>query len=403
MHSRNNSRFALVPLAMGSAIALAACSAGAGDSNSSESSEGEVVKIGFIGALTGGSASLNVPIEQGLQLAAAELNESGELDGRTIELVVEDDQADATRSAQAAERLVSEEGVIAVIGGGNSATVAANNPIITGSGVVQLISVAQTDPLVDPESPGFPLTFRVTENNSYDVGAIAGLFEDGAYDHICAVADTTEYGQSGLETIRAVFEERGLELQDVAQHDVGATDMTPQVLSLRDAGCDAVYLFSLGADAAVFMKGVNQAGWDVPVIGGRGLNQGAFLSIAGDGADGIIMPSTTDPENPRGVEFAEAFDAEYGPDADPGHVFSALGFDTLQILVAALQDSGWEGGEALAASLETIEHEGAAGREGSSYSYTADDHEGPGEDFLVFVRIEDGAYVLETRDVTSGN
>lgn len=401
MHS-NVTRFGLGAIAVGSVIALAACAPGSGTTDPSGEPAGEVVKIGFIGALTGGSASLNVPIDQGLQLAVEELNASGELDGRTIELISVNDEADATKSAQAAERLISEEGVIAVIGGGNSGTVAANNPIITSAGVVQIISVAQTDGLIDPASAGFPLTFRVTENNSYDVGAIVALFEDGGYSHICAVADTTEYGQSGVETIRTVFGEAGLDLQDVAQHEVGATDMTPQVLSLRDAGCDSVYLFSLGADAAVFMKSVNQAGWDVPVIGGRGLNQAAFLSIAGQDADGIIMPSTTDPENARGEDFRAAFDAKFGDDADPGHVFSALGYDTMYILAEGLKASGWEGGEALATSLEAIEYAGAAGRDGSSYSYTADDHEGPGEDFLVFVRIEDGAYVLETRDVESG-
>ena len=398
MQSRMITRGGVAALALATAVSLTACSPAA----ESGGEGGEVVKIGFIGALTGGSASLNVPALHGIELAIEHLNESGELDGRTIEVVSADDEADATKSAQAAQRLITEEGVIAIIGGGNSGTVAANNPIVTGEGVVQLIGVAQNDPLIDPASPGFPLTFRATENNSYDVGAIVQLFIERDYQHICAIADTTDYGQGGIATINKVFEQNGLSVADVVTHEVGATDMTPQVLTLRDAGCDSVYLFSLGAEAAAFMRAVNNADWDVPIIGGRGLNQAAFLSIAQGAGDGIIMPSVIDPEKESTKAFIEAFDAKFGADVDPGHVFSALGYDSLNILVAALKAADWKGGEALAKALQELDYEGVAGRDGSSYSYSADDHEGPGENFLTFMRIEDGAYVLESRDVPSG-
>jgi len=402
MHSTPIMRGALAAVALTSALALAACSgdAGGGDTGG----DGQTIKIGFIGALTGGSASLNVPAVNGIQLAIDELNASGELDGNTLELVTADDEADATKSAQAATQMVTEEGVVAVIGGGNSGTVAANNPIITAAGVPQIISVAQVDGLIDPTNDGFPLTFRVTENNSYDVTAIAQLFEDGGYSHICGVADTTDYGQSGIETINAVFDDKGLQLQETVTHEVGATDMTAQVLTLKDAGCDAVYLFSLGADAATFMKSSLQNGLDATIIGGRGLNQAAFLSVAGTAGDGIVVPSTINPNKPETAAFIEAFDAEYGADVDPGHIFSALGYDTAYILVEGLKASGWKGGEDLAKALETVTYTGgASGNIGSSYSFTADKHSGPDENYLVFAQVQGGKLELYADDVASGN
>jgi len=281
--------------------------------------------------------------------------------------------------------------------------VLANNPIITGAGVVNVISVAQADNLVDPDADGYDLTFRVTESNAYDVNAIVSVFEEADYANVCAVSDTTEYGQSGIATIREVFEARGIEIHKRVEHEVNATDLTPQVLSLRDAGCDAIYLFDLGQDAALFMRTVNQLGWDVPVVGGRGLNQPAFLDIAGQAADGITFPGVIDPEKTQTQEFIEAFDEEFGADADPAHTFSALGYDTVYLLMEGLEASGFAGGEDLAQALEsTSSYAGVSGLEGSTLGFSEDDHEAPSENFLTFWGIVDGEYQVVDRDVTSG-
>lgn len=398
-------RTAVAATALGVTVMLSACAVAGSTPATSDGTQGDStgpITIGYIGALSGGSASMGVPIEQGMQLAINDINESGDLE-RELELLSVDDEADASTSAAAAQRMVTEEDVIAVLGGPNSGTALANSPIVTGAGVVNLISAAQNDGLVDSEQPGFPLTFRTTENNSYDVRAIAQLFEDEGYSSICAVSDTTEYGQSGIATIRDVFEERGLEIATAVEHEVNATDLMPQVLTLRNAGCDSIYLFDLGQDAALFMRTVNQVGWEVPVIGGRGLTQSAFLSIAGNAADGIIFPSIVDTERPEAQAFIEAFDAEYGEDADPAHNFSMLGYDTIQLIAAALVESGYQGGEALASALESIEIEGVSGLEGSTLGFTDDRHQAPSENYLTFWTIEDGQYQLFDRDVTSGN
>lgn len=394
------------------ALALAACAPSSSESDDpvepavdgateSAAPSGEPIKIGFIGALSGGSASLGVPASHGIELAVKHVNERGDL-GAEIELIAIDDEADAATSATAAQRLITQDEVVAVLGGPNSGTVKANNPIITAAGIPNLITIAQEDGLVDPDAPGFDLTFRVSENNFYDVSAIATLFEEQDFATNCAIADTGAYGQGGIQTIQTVFGERGLTLAKVEQHEVNATDMTAQALSLRDAGCEAVYLFDLGQDAAVFMKTVKQIDWDVTVIGGRGLAQPAFLSIAGADANGIIFPSVVDPEKPASQEFIEAYDAEYGVDDDPAHVFSSIAYDSVMILAEALKVTGGTGGSDLADALEAVSIEGVSGRVGSTLGFTPDKHEAPSEDYLVFWQIEDGEYQFLTSDVESG-
>jgi branched-chain amino acid transport system substrate-binding protein len=405
MKSRSNP-IRLIPAAAllaGTALLLSACAtAGSVESNNSaKPTSGGTLTVGYIGPLTGGSASLGVTSVDGMQLAVDQLNKSGNL-GFKLKLDAVDDAADAAKSASAAQQMITEDSPIAVIGGPNSGPVQANNPIITGAGVVNLISIAQVDTLVSSTRAGFPLTFRVTETNSYDVQAIASLFVKGKYKEICAVADTTAYGQGGIATIQTVFKARGLTLAHVVQHEANATDLTSQVLSLRDAGCDSVYLYDLGQDAALFMKTVNQVGWKVPVIGGRALAQQAFISVAGKAGDGIIIPSVIDPTKASAKAFIKAYDAKYGADSDPAHVFSAIGYDTIQVLAKALEASKGQGGTTLSKALEKTSITGVTGRVGSTLGFSASKHEAPSKNYLTFWIIKDGKYAFYSNDVASG-
>lgn len=401
-HKRSFAAFAAISALM---LTTAGCAvAGAEGGGSADGpSNGSPIKIGYIGALSGGSASMGTPSINGIKMAVEAVNEEGGIDGHELELVALDDKADPATSATAAQKLVSEENVVAILGGPNSGTVKANNVIITGAGVPQLITVAQEDTLVDAANSGFDLTFRVTENNSYDVGAIAGLFEKENYEAICVLADTTAYGEGGLTSIRSVFDERGLDIHSVQQHAVNATDMTSQALGLRDAGCDSIYLYSLASDGALFLNTLAQIGWDVPVIGGRGLAGASFLSLGGAAAEGLVVPGVVDPNKPEGAAFIEAYDARYGAENDPAHVYSALGYDSVMILAAALRETGGSGGDGLAKAIEsTVLTNAVTGRQGSELSFSPDDHQATNENFLVFYEISGGTYKFLTSDVESG-
>ncbi|PJJ55607.1 ABC transporter substrate-binding protein [Compostimonas suwonensis] len=374
-----------------------------GGSGSGSSDSGSPIKVGYLGALSGGSAANGQSDLNGVQLAVDQLNEAGGIAGRQLEVVTADDKSDPATSATAAQKLVQQDGVVAVLGGPNSGTVKANSVIVTGANVPRIITIAQEDTLIDPAAAGFPLTFRVTENNTYDVDAIASVFEQKGYQAICVLADTTAYGEGGLTTINTVFAKHDLPIHAVARHEVNATDMTAPALTLRDAGCDSIYLYSLGPDGALFLKTLQQIGWDVPVIGGRGLAAKSFLSLAGDAANGVIIPAVVDPSKAEGGAFIDAYDAAYGADDDPAHVYSAMGYDSMNMLAAALEETDGEGGDALAKALGSVElTDAASGREGSTLSFSTDRHEAPSKDFLVLYEIKDGAFSFLSSDVESG-
>ncbi|MBB6453713.1 branched-chain amino acid transport system substrate-binding protein [Salirhabdus euzebyi] len=373
------------------------------NSSSTQGSSGadDPIKVGYIGALSGGSSTMGVPGKNGIQLAVDEINADGGINGRQIELIAADDKADPATSATQAQKLINEDEVVAILGGPNSGTVKANSEVIAQYGVPELITIAMNDTLIDPNSATFPTTFRMTEDNSYDIRALAEFLIGEGHQNIGVIADNTAYGQSGTESIKKILEEKGLNVEIAVDHPVGAKDLTAQTLKLREANVDAVYVFSLGPEGALFMKTLKQIDWKVPVVGGRGLNMKAFVDLAGDAADGMILPTVINPNKPEAKEFIEKYDEKYND--DPTHVYSSLGYDSMYLLAAALKKSDGEGGDALIEALESLKDiPTVTGGMDHTASFTDDKHNAVNENYIIFNQVKNGAFEFYTDEVESG-
>jgi branched-chain amino acid transport system substrate-binding protein len=361
----------------------------------------EKIKIGYIGALSGGSATMGIPGKNGIELAVEEINSSGGINGKMVELIALDDKADPAASATQAQKLINDDKVVAIIGGPNSGTVKANSQVIAQYKVPEIISIAQEDTLIDPESPTFATTFSMTENNSYDVRAISQYMKSQGYQKIGVIADNTAYGQGGIKTIEKIMAEEGIEIAQVVDHPVGVKDLTAQVLKLRGANVDAVYVYSLGPEGALFMKTTKQVNWSVPVVGGRGLNMKAFVDLAGDAANGMVLPSVVDASKPAAQEFIRKYDEKYGD--DPAHVYSVLGYDAMRILAEALKQTDGAGGAALVQALENLQDfPTVSGGPEHKASYSKDKHYAVNDNFVVFNVVNNGQFEMLTNEVESG-
>jgi len=369
--------------------------------NQTSSSKGDTINIGYIGALSGGSSTMGVPGKNGIQLAVDKINENGGINGKQINLIAVDDKADPATSATQAQKLINENKVVAIIGGPNSGTVKSNTEVIAQYGVPVIVSIAMNDDLISQDSNTFATTFSMTENNSYDIRALGEFMKANGYKNIGIIADNTAYGQSGRESIKRIMKEKGINVEIEVDHPVGTNDLTAQTLKLRDAGVDAVYVFSLGPEGALFMKTLKQIDWEVPVVGGRGLNMKAFVDLAGDAANGIILPTVINPNKPAAKEFIEKYDSKY--DDDPTHVYSSLGYDSMNVLAAALKETDGDGGEKLVEALDTLEGiDTVTGGLEHKASFSKDKHYAPSENFVLFNQVQSGEFVLFTDEIQTG-
>ena len=249
------------------------------------------------------------------------------------------------------------------------------------------------DELVDPKNPTFATTFRVTETNSADIEIVAQYLKSKGYHKVGIIADNTAYGQSGTASVKAILEKTGIPVVKTVDHPVAATNLTAQALTLKQAGVDAVYIFSLGPDAALFMKTIKQMQWDVPTVGGRGLNMSAFVNLAGTAADGIVIPSVSDDNKPEYIAWKKKYDEKYGH--DPSYMFALLGYDTGRVVAQVLKNAKGTDGEALIKAMENLkDFPMTLGQPGAVLTWGPDKHEGYTPKYIVLRTVKDGKFVL---------
>lgn len=374
---------------------LTACGqSGTTDGDGTASADTDVIKVGFVDTLSGGSASMGVPTQEGVKLAVKEINENGGINGKQVEVVYYDDEGDPATSVVQATKMVQQDKVVAAITGSSSGCCNANKQVFADAGIPNIVSVGTADDIVGtPDDETFKTTFRTGSNESYMIEIMANRILDKGYQHVGVIADTSGYGQLAVETMRKIFAEYNIPMDTVVTHETGATDLTAQVLSMQQAGCDFVYSYNLGADAALTCKTIKNLNWDVDIAGARGLNMDTFLSLAGDAAEGVLIPTDINIETEKMQEFKAKYDAEYG-EID-NYMFPAMGYTAAMTLFEGLKLTGGEGGQALVDALESMPaFESILGQDGATISFSPTKHEGVDTRRMTYLTVDDGELVV---------
>lgn len=370
----------LTVAALGLLLPLGACSAqtGAADDGTSP------IKVGVIGDFSAGSADMGVAMRQGVELAADEFNAAGGVDGREVELVFYDDEGDAQKATTGAQHLTDREKVTAVLGNPNTGTAIATVKVTQARRVPQIVPIAQSPEVMTGDTK---YTFRTSATNPMDIAVLVEYAKSQGWSKIGLLHDTSAYGLSGVDLIESQVADSGLELVATERYEVGAVDLTPQALKLKNAGADAVIMWSLGADGARFALNTDGMGWDVPLLGGRGLLFNIFGELAGDAGHGTYATGGFDIAKPEGADFAELMQKEF--DTTDSIDFAVLGYDAANVLFDAMTRVGAEDAadrdKVRDAIEETEDFPTVHGQEGATVSFGPDDHEGASEDAVVVV------------------
>lgn len=373
----------LFTAAAAAALTLSAAGCGAATGGGSDSADGPI-KVGVIGDFSGSSADMGVAMRQGVEIAAEEFNEEGGVDGRQVELVFYDDEGDAQKATTGAQSLTDRERVTAVIGNPNTGTAIATVKATNSRGVPQIVPIAQSPEVLegDPE-----YAFRSSATNPLDIEVLVEYAKAQGWTKIGLLHDTSAYGLSGSGLLEEQIPASGLELVKTERYEVGAADLTPQALGLRDAGAEAVIMWSLGADGARFATNVKGLGWDVPLLGGRGLLFNIFGESGGNAVEGTFATGASDQGKTEAADFAAKLKEKFN--TDDSIDFALLGYDGGRVLFDAMERAGENAGdrEAVRDALEqTSDFPLVHGQDGAAVNFSADDHEGADADSVVVVQ-----------------
>ena len=273
-------------------------------------SEDEPFVIGAMDALTGVAESYGNPLHQAKLLAVEEINAAGGIDGRMLELIVEDSKCAAQDAITAYNKLTDVDGVKIILGTTCSGSMLGAAPLAEKDGVI-LFSASATSP--DIASAG-DYIFR-TAINDLRLGIDMGntLWVDGVRS-IATITESTDYAEGTRRTAVARFEELGGSVVAAEGYSSDVIDFRSQLTKLFSENPDALLLAAQGeASGGTIIKQARELGYEGPIYSEIVPTGPDALEIAGDAATGLkaIVPNP-DLNSASGKEFLKNFKARYG-------------------------------------------------------------------------------------------
>jgi branched-chain amino acid transport system substrate-binding protein len=316
------------------------------------------LRIGVIGPFTGASADFGVPMLNGIKLAVAEINAVGGYMGRQLEIVVKDDKADPATGLVHAKAMVDEK-VAATIGYCNTGV------------AMKSIDVFQQNkmPLIVPCATGTPVTatypardsyiFRTSAKDGIQAPFVVDDIVRRGWTRVAIFADTTGYGEAGLQDVKKALATHKIEPVHVARFALGVQDLTQELTAARTAGANVVLSYTVGSENAVIAQGRQALRWKVPQVGAWPLSFPFFIEGAKDAAEGALMAQTfiAEPSNERRASFLSAYGRKFNARRIPVPMAAAQGYDSTYLLLYSLFGirNGNLSGPAVKAALENVQ------------------------------------------------
>ena len=296
----------------------------------------DAYRIGVMESLTGAGETYGTVANQSKQMAADEINAAGGIDGRRLELVVEDSQCNAQSAITAYQKLTDVEGVRIILGTSCSGAMLGVAPLAEADGVILFSGLASNPDIAEAGD----YIFR-TQINDIEVGIATGnvLWADGIRA-LATITEATDYAEGVRRTTVEQFERLGGSVVAAERFGPEVTDFRSQLTKLFAAGPEALHIAPQSEfSAGTIVKQARELGYAGPIYA-ETISVGATaLEVAGAAADGMkAITADLDPENAKGQEVLANFRERYDYVTLPWHLGSA--YDNVYIAAECLRQTG---------------------------------------------------------------
>ena len=308
------------------------------------------IKIGFISPLTGEVSNLGLASKAAAEIARDEINTAGGINGRKIELISEDGKCNPKDASTAAQKLVSIDGVTAIVGGLCSGETGAIIPIAKEKKVVT-ISTCSSAPNLSGISPYF---FRTYPSDVFEGKAVADyMYTTLGKRKVAVLYHVSEWGNG----VKDIFIKRFTELGGTIVAEEGASidtrDYRTALQKIKVAKPEYVYAALYPEGGIVVSKQINQLGITAPLFGSGPWGDAKFQKEAF--SETPILYSTV--KTPQDATFNEKVKAITQADAP---LCSTQAYDNVKIFARVMSKVGTDG-DAIAKELHLINYTGLSG------------------------------------------
>jgi branched-chain amino acid transport system substrate-binding protein len=359
------------------------------------------IRIGWLAAMTGASSAPAIGFDRGVRSAVEAINAAGGIGGRMVEVVTRDTQGDPTKAVSATQEMISQLKVHAIWGPTNSGEALAVTPIMARAKMPN-VHPCVVDSLIDPQK--YPNAFRLVPSN--------GQWDDAVRNYclnvlkvkkIAVIGDTTGFGTTAVKYSVEALKKDGGEIVYQANVDYTQPDMTPDMLRAKNAGAEAIVVWSTstGMEARMFNTRA-QMKWDVPFVGHPSMSSGDVANLVEKPENwkkvyAVGYRSCSFDENgklpKRSQEFVDRLKGKVQL-SDTLLWWVAAGFDAIQLVAKAVEATQTTAGEDIIKYWNSLK--GYPGYFGD-YNFAPDQHNGyPTEDVVMSdaSSAKDGAFSL---------
>jgi branched-chain amino acid transport system substrate-binding protein len=344
------------------------CAQAGGDGDSAAS--GDTIKIGLLQPLTGTVSAAGTAVRDGAEIAADEINENGGIDGKKLELVIEDDENDPAICTNAANKVITRDQVVGIIGGWGSSCTLAIIPVVERQKVPLLVETSSSSLITDPDESGNDWTYRLSPPTAMEAAAVEGkIVSDLGFSNVFFLSVNNDWGRGSAAAFEPTIEQSGGKVVGTEYFEDDTEDFAPLLSRLESSGADSVIITTDAAQIALMLEQMQNQGLDdINVLTSGGSNfPPKVMELAGeDATEGVyftvFFPAFFDPSTSADPDKAQRFLEEWeerGHDAiELGE--AARGYDAVFTMAEALNSiDGDITHEAVAEALADVNLKGA--------------------------------------------
>ncbi|WP_086887926.1 ABC transporter substrate-binding protein [Natrarchaeobaculum aegyptiacum] len=326
------------------AAALAGCAGGEDD---------DTLTVGFALPYTGTYAMLGESITNGFELYIDE--HDGEVNGREVEFVERDTEADTNRGVDVTRELLVEYQADAIVGPVSSAVAMAMIDTVQSEANSIWFNANAGDYRVTQDGCT-PYHFRTSFNDWQTSAPLAEFVYDEVADNVCLAYADYAFGVNSKDFFAEEFEDLGGEVVDEVGAPLGTDDYSSYLGQIEDSGAEAVFSFFAGDDAVNYVNQFSDFGLDEEMTqtGSGFLLSGDTLPAQGDSALGMysLLHYADTLDTDRNQTFYDAYADAYG---EGPNVYACQGYDSAQAFAAAVEETGSSDADDLIPALEGLQ------------------------------------------------
>lgn len=293
------------------------------------------IRVGGIAPLSGAVAVYGVECKNGIDLAIAEINAAGGINGQKIEFICEDDEGDAAKSVSAYKKLITKDKARIIIGSLTSGCTIAITKQAQANKVIQIAPAATAVNVTDAGN----YIFRACFIDPFQ-GRVGGKFASenlGAKKAAILYDIGNDYSVGLTDNFVSEFTKNGGTIVAKESYGAGEKDFNAIITKVKAANPDVVYLPDYYSTVALIAKQLRAQGVNTPIVGADGwdgLTENADDSVL----NGYYSNHyAEDSDSPAVQKFVKNFEAKYGKKPNS---FAALGYDSVYMLKDAILKAG---------------------------------------------------------------